>query len=140
MVNLGQCLKDGMLKPIPPSPGEAANQISKAKTLVKEAQSCLESDNINAAVITAYAALFDAARAILFRDGYRERSHVCVVRYLEAKYSKQLSQDTITLLDEYRDKRHRVVYASDYYSTEEEAEHIVEFAGKFIAKIEKLLL
>ena len=139
MVSLEACLKDGLLKPIPPSPEDAANQISKAKILLREAESCLESDNVNTAVMAAYAALFDASRALLFKDGFRERSHVCVVRYLEAKYAKQLGSDNIVLLDEYRDKRHKVVYASDYYSSYDEAEALVAFAGKFIAKIEKLL-
>ncbi len=139
MVSLDNCLKDGLLKPIPPSPEDAANQISKAKVLLREAESSLDNDNVNVAVMAAYAALFDACRAVLFRDGFRERSHVCVVRYLEAKYSKQLGKDTIILLDEYRDKRHKVVYASDYFSTYEEAESLVDFAANFIGKIEKLL-
>lgn len=139
MVTLERCLKDGLIKQVPPSPTEAKNQIDKAFVLIKEARSCFDNDDINASVMTAYAALFDAARGILFRDGYRERSHVCVVRYLEAKYMKELGEDTIILLDEYREKRHKVVYDSDYYASEEEAEAILIFAEKFIGKIEKLL-
>ncbi len=139
MVSLENCLKDGLLKPIPPSMADAANQLAKAKFLLSEAQSCLENENSNAAVMTGYAALFDACRAVLFKDGFRERSHVCVVRYLEAKYAKQLGGDDLILLDEYRQKRHMVVYASEYYSTEEEAKRLVQFAAKFIAKIEKLV-
>lgn len=139
MITLEKCLKNGLIKEIPSSPTEAKNQIGKASVLIEEAKSCLKNDDINAAVMTAYAALFDAARAVLFKDGYRERSHVCVVRYLEAKYTKQLGEDNIVLLDEYREKRHKVVYDSDYYSTEEEAKNIVSFAEKFIAKIKRLL-
>lgn len=138
MVTLEACLKDGLIKTIPPSPTEAKNQLEKAHVLLAESKSCLENEDWNAAVMTAYAALFDAARAILFRDGFRERSHVCVVRYLEAKYAKELGGDTLILLDEYRVKRHKTVYESDYYPTEEEVQHIVQFAEKFVAQIEKL--
>lgn len=139
MVTIERCLKDGLLKQMPPSPVEARNQLDKATVLIKEAKSCFDNDNVNAAVMTAYAALFDAARALLFRDGYRERSHVCVVRYLEAQYMNQLGEDMIILLDEYRDKRHKVVYASDYYPTEEEAANFVVFAEKFVAKIKEIM-
>ena len=139
MVNLDNCLKDGLLKPIPPSPIDAANQLAKAKVLLGEAESCLENGSVNAAVMSSYAALFDACRAVLFKDGFRERSHVCVVRYLEVKYSKQLGEENLLLLDQYREMRHLVVYASEYYSTEEEAEKLVKFASKLISKIEKLI-
>ena len=138
-ITLERCLKDGLIKQIPSSPVEAKNQIEKAEVLIMEAKSCFDDDNLNATVMTGYAAMFDAARALLFKDGYRERSHICVVRYLEAKYMKELGEDTIILLDEYREKRHKVVYASDYYPTEEEANNIVNFAEKFIAIIKKLL-
>ena len=138
MVTLERCLKDGLLKAIPPSPIEAKNQFAKAVVILAEAKSCLENGDINAAVIAAYAALFDAARAILFNDGYRERSHVCVVRYLEKYYMKELTNDVIILLDEYRDRRHHVVYDSDYYATESEAGSIVSFAEKFIQLVDKI--
>ena len=52
---------------------------------------------------------------------------------------KELGEDTIILLDNYREKRHKVVYESDYYSSEEDATKLVGFAEKFIRKIEKLL-
>ena len=139
MVTLERCFKDGLLKQVPISATEAKNQFDKAKVLLLESKSCLENDDLNAAVMTAYAALFDAARAVLFKDGYRERSHICVIRYLEANYIKQLSEDTVILLDEYREKRHKVVYASDYYPSEDEAKNIIEFAEKFLMIVKKLL-
>ena len=139
MVTFERCLKEGLLKQIPASPVESKNQIEKAEVILGESKSCLENGDLNASVMTAYAALFDASRSLLFRDGYRERSHVCAVRYLESKYIKELGEDTIVLLDEYREKRHKVVYASDFYPTEEEAKNILHFAEKFIGKIKKLL-
>jgi len=139
MVSLENCIKDGLLKQIPPSMTEAKNQLGKASVLLSESKSCYKNDDLNAAVMTAYAAIFDAGRSLLFKDGYRERSHVCVVRYLEARYKNQFGSDTIILLDEYREKRHKVVYSSDYYSSEEEAKNMIEFAEKFIAKVEEIM-
>lgn len=49
-----------------------------------------------------------SARAILFFDGYREKSHACIARYLEEKYTKNklLENRWIELLDHYRELRH----------------------------------
>ncbi len=38
------------------------------------------------ATIALYNAFFHTARALLFRDGIKERSHFCVARYIEEKY------------------------------------------------------
>ncbi len=139
MIDFDQCVKEGLLKRIPPSKRQADEQMKKAKVLLEEAKRSLKADAPNSAVMAAYAAILDAGRAVLFRDGYREKSHACVARYLEAKYLKELGASSIDLLDEYRDKRHKTQYSGDYYPTTQEAARIVSFAGDFIPKVEKLL-
>ncbi|MBI5035828.1 HEPN domain-containing protein [Candidatus Micrarchaeota archaeon] len=138
MIDFEDCLKAGFLRKIPPSPAQAKEQLEKAKVLLEEAKT-LVNKAPNAAVLTGYAAALDAARAILFNDGYREKSHACVARYLEAKYSKEIGKNMIMMLDEYRNKRHKTQYASDYYPTVQEAKRIVAFADEFISRIEELI-
>ena len=60
------------------------------------------------AVVSVYTAMFHAARAILFRDGIKERSHICVVTYIKEKYP-HLSEYANTL-DSYRKSRHTMLY------------------------------
>ncbi len=139
MIDFVQCLKEGLLRRIPPSKRQAEEQMKKAKVLLEEAKRNLDADAPNSAVMSAYASVLDAARAVLFRDGYREKSHACVARYLEAKYLKELGTSNIDLLDEYRDKRHKTQYSGEYYPTAQEAERVVSFAEKFLPKIERLL-
>ncbi|MFH1285607.1 MAG: HEPN domain-containing protein [Candidatus Micrarchaeota archaeon] len=139
MIEFEECIKLGLLKRIPPSKVQADEQLKKANILLEESKKSLNSDSPNSAVITAYAAVLDAARALLFRDGYREKSHACVVRYLEAKYSNELGGSFIQLFDEYRDRRHKTMYSGDYYPTSAEAKRIVSFAEEFVGKVSKLL-
>ncbi|MCX6769952.1 MAG: HEPN domain-containing protein [Candidatus Micrarchaeota archaeon] len=134
MIDFDSCVSQGLLRKIPPSKIQAEEQLKKAGVLLSEAKIALENDSPNSAVIGAYSAMLDAARALLFRDGWREKSHACVAKYLEAKYSGELGIDTIELFDEYRDKRHRTMYSGDYYPDMEEAEKVVGFAGEFLGK------
>lgn len=139
MISYKECLEAGLIKKIPPSIMQAKSQMEKANTLLGEAKTAVESKSPNSAVLAGYAAMFDAARALLFKDGYRERSHACVARYLEANYSDKLGSSFVHLLDEYREKRHKVTYSSEYYPTLDEAKALVKFAEQFIEKIEGLV-
>ena len=139
MIDLDSCIAQGLLRKMAPSGQQAGEQLKKAGVLLAESKLALASDSPNSAVICAYSAMLDAARAVLFRDGWREKSHACVAKYLEAKYLKELGSGTVALFDEYRDKRHKTMYSGDYYPGMEEARRVVLFAEKFIKSVEKLL-
>ena len=138
MISFDQCVAEGMLRKIPPSARQAEEQLKKAEALLSEAKRALEEDLPNSAVMAAYSAALDAARAVLFAEGWREKSHACVARYLEAKHQKELGE-AIELFDEYRDKRHKTMYSGDYYPSAEEAGRMVEFAESFVEKMAALL-
>ena len=139
MISYEECLESGLIKKMAPSIVQAKSQMEKAHTLLEEAKVAVKNKSPNSAVLAGYASMFDAARALLFKDGFRERSHACVARYLEVKYSEKLGSSFVDLLDEYREKRHKVSYSSEYYPTIEEAGNLVGFAEQFIEKIEKTL-
>ena len=118
-----------------PSGSQARKSILKAREFLAGAEKSLECGSYDSCVLSAYAAAFNAALALLVRDGYRERSHACVPRYLESKY---LELD-IAGLDRYREMRHADHYQPDYMATKSDAEEIVKFAKKFLKAVVKLL-
>lgn len=85
--------------------------------------------------------MFSSARAILFLDGFREKSHACVARYLEEKYVKsgKLEKKWIELLDHAREIRHDDQYNLSFFSTQEEAEKALKSAGEFLKMMKCLL-
>ena len=139
MISFDECIREGLLRKMPPSKKEAEDQLQKAGVLLNEAKIALATNLPNAAMMSAYTAVLDAGRALLFRDGFREKSHACVARYLEAKYSREIGVSDVYLLDEYRDRRHKTLYSGDYYPTLAEAKRVVSFAEGFIGKVGKLL-
>ena len=84
--------------------------------------------------------MFHAARSILFYDGYREKSHACIARYLEEKYVKtgKLDKKWIELLDHNREIRHNDQYNISFFSTKTEATNALKAANDFLIAIENL--
>lgn len=139
MIDFDDCVKGGFIKKMAPSMEQAKETMKKALVLLNESKQSLKAEAPNSAVMAAYSAALDAARSLLFKDGYRERSHVCVVKFLEEKYSDKLISSDIDLFDQYRDKRHKTIYSGSYYPTLEEAERVISFAEKFTDKLIELL-
>jgi len=132
LIDLEECIERGLLRKITASREKALQCLSKSTELMEEAKACLASGQLNSTVLTGYTALLNAERAILFRDGWRERSHECTIKYLEAKYRKEISADTVALLGRYKTSRHDTQYDVTYTPDKAEAASLLEFTGRFI--------
>ena len=138
LINLDDCLKKGLIKKTAPSKEQALASIDKAKKLLEEAKADLEDERYNSATVIGYLSILNASKALLYKDGYREKSHMCVTRFIEAKYGDKLPKDTIHLLDHFRETRHEIQYDVDHYADKESSKEIVEFANEFVNLIEDL--
>lgn len=88
------------------------------------------------AFIAAYTSMFHAGRAILYRDGVKERSHYCIYVYLREKYSGKIEAKYFSELDLLREQRHRTMYGDNEVRLKdvekEEAEDAVKTARGFL--------
>ncbi len=135
------CIEKGLLRKIPPSPQKADMSLVKAEKWSNEAEKSLNAKALGVSTMASYLVMFHSARAILFYDGYREKNHACVARYLEEKYMKpgRLEKKWIELLDHNREIRHNNQYDLSFCSTEEEAEKALKTANKFLEIMKELL-
>ena len=135
------CLEKGLLKKIPPSKEKAFSSIKKAGNWLKEADKTLKSKAFDSSVLASYMAFFHSARAVLFFDGFREKSHACVARYLDEKYVRtdRLEKKWVELLDYHRETRHSDQYDLSFYCTQQEADNALDSAIKFHERIKILL-
>ena len=135
------CLDKGLLRKVPPSREKSMNSIRMAEEWLKEAERSLSAGALNSSLLCSYLSMFHSARAILFRDGYREKSHYCIARYLEEVYAKKglLEMKWIDLLDHYRDLRHASQYSTESFVTEEEAKSALDTAKGFLERMKRLL-
>jgi len=135
------CIKKGLLRKIPSSKDKALRSLKKAEKWLDEADNTWKSEAFDSSVLASYMAMFHVARAILFFDGYREKSHACIARYLEEKYVKtgKLEKKWVELLDHHREVRHNDQYDLSFFSTTEEAEEAFKGASRFLQRLKLLL-
>jgi len=139
--DINQLIEEGLIRAIPKSKQKADESIKTAESWLKEAKNNFESKAIKSCIISSYLVMFHSARAILFADGFREKSHFAVARFLEDKYTRNnlLEEKWINLLDHYRETRHNDQYSTSFITTDDEAKNILESAEKFIARMKLLL-
>ena len=77
--------------------------------------------------------MFHAARAILFRDGIKERSHECIPVYLKETYPQL--ETLANILDSYRRFRHDAIYGLDFAIDDKEAKAALDSAKEILEKI-----
>ena len=138
--NYNDCMKEGLLRRIPPSKDKAVQSFKKAHDWLKESEGSLKAEAYGSAILASYMAMFHSARSILFLDGFREKSHACVARYLEEKYVKagKLDKKWVELLDHSREIRHNDQYDLSFFSTKEEADEALQSAKDFLSSMEGL--
>lgn len=138
--DFNDCIKENLLRKIPPSKDKAIQSMKKAHQWLKESETSLKGVAFNSSILVSYIAMFHAARSILFVDGYREKSHACVARYLEEKYVKtgKLERKWVELLDHSREIRHNDQYNLSFISTRKDAEYALKSARDFLSAIEEL--
>jgi uncharacterized protein (UPF0332 family) len=141
LTELEDCIKKGLISKVPKSVEGAEKSMARADMWLVEAKMALEAGIYDSCILTSYEAMFHAARALLIRDGYRERSHYCVVRYLNESYAKKglLNIRTVTLIDNYRELRHDAAYSLEFKAVATDAKEAVKDAGLIVKEIKTLL-
>ena len=139
--NFEDCIREGLLRNIPPSKEKAEGSIRAANKWLDEAEKGLKNETFNSSVLSSYLAMFHSARAILFFDGFREKSHYCIARYLEEKYVKNnlLERKWVELLDYHRELRHDSQYDISFFTTKDEVETSLKTAKEFVERMSILL-
>lgn len=139
---LDDCFNKGLIRKIPPSKEKALRSLNKANRWLEEAKKSLSFNLFNSCLVASYSAMFHASRALLFKDGFREKSHYCLARYLEERYvnAGKLNRAVVDLLDRFRTLRHEDLYELDFSATQDDAEEAVKNAEIIFKEMRRLIL
>ncbi len=136
-MELINCFKRGLLINIPADIESAGRSIKLARSYLADAENSLIGNSYRLVAISSYTAMFHAARAILFRDGVKERSHECISLYLRENYPALAGQ--ANMLDSYRKYRHEALYGLEFEAGKEDAIASLTVANGFLSAIENVL-
>jgi len=139
-LNYEDCFKQGLLRYVEPSKKKSEESIKQSEEWLNEAMINLKAGAFRSTLSSVYLSIFHAARAILFIDGVREKSHYCVGMYLE-KYVEQglLEKEWVIIFDRMRSVRHADQYSFYSTHTTEEIQSYISTAREFLERMKKLL-
>jgi len=140
-MNLRDCFQKRLLRRVKPDTAKSTRSLEVASTKLEEAKRALKNELFDAAIILSYTATFHAARALLFRDGVVEKSHVCLIEYLRAEYVRKgrLSGALVNTLNSLRIDRHETIYGLETKSGVKEADYAFRKAKEFLEGAKRAL-
>ena len=138
--NIDDCFERGLLRKVEPSRTKSEQSLLQARDWLSEAEKNLEAEALRSAISSSYLAVFHSDRAVLFRDGVREKSHYCIGLYLQ-KYVEDgtLEEEWPMLFDRIRSIRHADQYSFQAKPLEEVVQAGIGLAERFIERMERLL-
>jgi uncharacterized protein (UPF0332 family) len=138
---LEDCISKGLIEKTLPSQKRAELSLGYAMDILEEAKATLNHKHLHAAIALSYQAAFHASRSLLDADGWREKSHVCVARYLEERYVKhgKLEKSVPAMLERMRGIRHNNQYNPSFIATEADASEMIKSASSIVIAIRNII-
>jgi uncharacterized protein (UPF0332 family) len=134
-----QCLENKKIIPYARGKNLVGKEISVAKSDLNDAKAGYENDRYKWSTIQAYYAMFHAARAFIYSEGYREKSHYCLSVALKALFVDKGTMDAELVRDfiNAMNLREAADYESDF--SQSGAKAVITSAEKFIEKAAAIL-
>jgi uncharacterized protein (UPF0332 family) len=137
---IDDCFELGLLRMVESSQTKSKQSLLQARDWLSEAEKNLNSEAYRSALSSAYLGVFHSARAVLFRDGVREKSHYCIGLYLQSYVEKgALEEEWPMLFDRIRSVRHADQYSFQAKPTVKEVRAAIDLAERFLDRMERLL-
>jgi uncharacterized protein (UPF0332 family) len=136
MKTLEDCFFRG-LKRIPKDFDSARRSLTIAEGHLDDAEASLSIRRYRLTLTSSYEAMFHASKALLFRDGIKEHSHICVPIYVKETYPELA--ELARILDSYRLYREKATYGSDVTIYENDAKAALENAKYILGKMRKII-
>ncbi len=127
-----KCLERGKIKSFSPGPKLAVKELKLAGEDLKMAAGSMKEKNFRWSIIQSYYSMFHSARALLYSEKFREKSHYCLIEAVRALFCEKgkLDADLIESLIEAKNLREAADYYGDF--SEINCKKLVKKAREFL--------
>jgi len=134
-----RCLRERRLTKIKPSKEMIKKELESAEYDLQRARNSLDDEDFKWAAVQSYYSMFHAAKALVFKKGYREKSHFCLILALKELYvtENRLDIEMVENLELCMNLRHEADYGLTYH--QESAETALKYAEEFLDKALNLI-
>jgi len=137
-MDIKDCLEQKFLVRVEPSDDLVKKELSEAAYDFDKAEKAFKGKDWKWTIVQAYYCMFHAARAILFKLGFREKRHFAIGVVLEDLSKKgKLESRYINNFNAALSSREDADY--HYVYSKEAAEHSLEIAENFLTRMKQLL-
>lgn len=137
---LDECRMKGLIRKEIPNIEKARKSIDVAKRKLALAERLLGLGIFEEVATNSYAVMFHAARALLFKDGFIEKSHYALFIYIKERYSDRLEPRFINEFNALRIERHAINYGLEESDVgKDEAGQVVKIASQFLSAVGKMI-
>ena len=139
MNDFERCIKERRLIKIRPSKEIIQKEVESSEYDLERARNSLDEGDFKWAAVQSYYSMFHAAKALVFKKGYREKSHFCLIIALRTLYVKEdkLESEMVENLELCMNLRHEADYGLTYH--QESVETALKYAEEFLDKALNLL-
>ena len=127
-----ECLKKELIKRNVKAVKRVDKTIEIAERFLKSGERNFEIGEYEISVIVCYNSLFQCCRALLFKKGYVERSHFCLITALRFLYKENKKLlEFLDIIDKIRLSRHSIQYRGEF-SNKDEARFVLKTSKDFL--------
>lgn len=138
-MKISDLIEKGLIRKETAKNEEIYGSVTLAKRFLERARGNKTMRFYDIAFLLAYTSMFHAARALLFLEGYKERSHFALVAVLKERYKDDRELiEMLDILDSYRISRHAIQYSGEF-SSEIDATEAINDAERFVSLTEKIV-
>lgn len=141
MTRFSDCLEKRLLRKDAPNMPKALIALEISEQRLMDASISMDSEIYSATILLSYASMFHASRALLFKDGFTEKSHYCLIEFVKEKYIQTglINSKFSFLLNNAKEERHEVLYGLQRTETKEDAEQMLKNAKEYLQEIKKVV-
>jgi len=134
-----QCLENKKIISFARGKNLVKKELLVAKSDLSDAKAGYENERYKWSTIQGYYAMFHAARALIYSQGYREKSHYCLAVALRALFADEGKMDAQLVRDFFNamNLREAADYEADF--SQSGAKAVIASAEKFIEKTAAIL-
>ena len=138
-MSLKKCFQAGQLKNVTPDLALAKKSLLRGKNILNEVKKLQKQNFIEVSEQRLYQAYFHMFKALLYKDGVKERSHYCTILYVKEKYQPKLNS-YVEIIEILKDLRNQSQYGvEEVYREEEEIKNWLQDAHALSYLIEEQL-
>ena len=134
-----RCLEKGKIVKFEKGPSLVLKELHSAHDDLSSSKDSFDRKNYKWATIQAYYSMFHIARALIYAQRYREKSHYCLIVALEHLYVEKglIEKELIESFSMGKEMRESADYRSSF--SKEGADNLIKAAYRFLTTAKNLL-